>query len=98
VCVASAGWHSISILYFGKHLDASPYLVRVETGPTGAGIHCLGHQCTFVEGPALLRSIQSPSEDLVAVEQTLTIRSRDVFGNNKLTGGDEFLVEVSRCL
>jgi hypothetical protein len=92
----TAGWHSISIMYFGKHLTGSPYLVRVEPGPTGAGEHCLGWKCTYVEGPALLRSIQSPSEDLVDVQQRLTIQARDVYGNNKLTGGDEFLVEVTR--
>ena len=98
----TAGLYEVSIQYYGRHLEGSPYRVVVQPGVTVDKSRCAAESpntmCTYITGKGLREGVVSPTSDSVPVEPVaeFTIHARDTYGNAAVSGGDSWIVLVTR--
>ena len=98
----TSGLYEVSIKYYGRHLQGSPYKVVVISDVTVDKARCQAEapvtMCTYITGKALREGIVSPTSDSTPVspKAEFTIHARDRYGNDAVSGGDTWIILVTR--
>lgn len=76
-----AGWYNMSVRRGNADIIGSPFRVEIVPGITSA--------------PLSMSTLDGLQEAIAGVQSTFKVMSRDLFGNKKYVGGDNFTCEVS---